>query len=291
MLRRKKTTAIQDNVASGTELATALARDKKFRRQLAAAIGHGESARRRAARRTGVVATAKRVALDEQLRADVREMADNLRRAWARVEKKRSHRLRNTLLVLVGGGAAAAVASRQDVRQKIAGAVPTSRFGTSTPRVIDESIEVNVPVSTAYNQWTQFEDFPLFMEGVDHVQQLDPTRVHWVATVGGRTAEWDAKILEQHPDTQISWLSEDGKQTRGTVTFEPLGDSRTLVRLSMSYRAEGIGEQLGSAAGLDSRRIRGDLDRFKELIESRGAETGAWRGEISAGTTESPTDA
>jgi uncharacterized membrane protein len=145
---------------------------------------------------------------------------------------------------------------------------------------------VNVPVATAYNQWTQFEDFPLFMDGVDHVQQLDDTRLHWVATVGGRTAEWDAKILEQHPDSQISWISEDGKQTRGTVTFEPLGDSRTLVRLSMSYRAEGVTERVGSAAGLDARRIRGDLERFKELIESRGAETGAWRGEISAGTTD-----
>jgi uncharacterized membrane protein len=124
------------------------------------------------------------------------------------------------------------------------------------------------------------------MDGVDHVQQLDDTRLHWVATVAGRTAEWDAKILEQHPDRQISWISEDGKKTRGNVTFEPVGDDRTLVRLSMSYMAEGPVEQLGSAAGLDSRRIRGDLERFKELVETRGSESGAWRGEISAGTTD-----
>jgi uncharacterized membrane protein len=150
------------------------------------------------------------------------------------------------------------------------------------PRTIDASIEVDVPVSTAYNQWTQFEDFPLFMQGVDHVQQLDDTRLHWVANVAGKKAEWDAKILEQHVDRQISWISEDGKKTRGTVSFEPR-DGKTLVRLSMSYQAQGPAEQLGSAAGLDVRRVQGDLQRFKELIESRGSESGGWRGEVSAG--------
>ena len=148
---------------------------------------------------------------------------------------------------------------------------------------VEESTEVNAPLTTVYNQWTQFEDFPLFMEGVDHVQQLDDTRLRWAATVAGRKAEWNAKILEQHPDRQISWISEDGKKTRGTVAFEPRGDAKTIVRLSMSYQAEGPAETLGSAAGLDSRRIRGDLERFKELIESRGEESGAWRGEIEAG--------
>jgi uncharacterized membrane protein len=124
------------------------------------------------------------------------------------------------------------------------------------------------------------------MDGVDDVKQLDDTRLHWVATIGGRTAEWDAKILEQHPDRQISWVSEDGKKTRGTVSFEPLADNRALIRLSMSYKAEGPVETLGSAAGLDRQRVRGDLQRFKELIESRGAESGAWRGEVEAGQTE-----
>jgi uncharacterized membrane protein len=173
---------------------------------------------------------------------------------------------------------AAAVPLRKKVRRG-GGAV----VGTTSARTIDESIEVNVPVSVAYNQWTQFEDFPLFMEGVEHVQQLDDSRLHWAATVAGRKAEWDAKILEQHPDRQISWISEDGKKTRGTVTFEPRGATQTLVRLSMSYQAEGPAEALGSAAGLDSRRVRGDLERFKELIETRGQESGAWRGEIEAG--------
>jgi uncharacterized membrane protein len=139
-------------------------------------------------------------------------------------------------------------------------------------------------VSTAYNQWTQFEEFPLFMLGVEHVEQRDDTRLHLVASVGGRTVEWDAKILEQHPERQISWISEDGKKTRGTVTFESLGEKRTLVRLSLGYQADGFVEAVGSAAGFDRRRIEGDLVRFKELIEGRGTETGAWREDISAGT-------
>ena len=286
MFRRSKTEAAKENVAGAADFAAQLARDRKFRRQLAGAIGHGERARRRASSRIGVIATGTRLARDEHLRREVQAMVENLREAWTRIEKKRSHRLRNTLLSLIGAGAAIAVATRREVRERLGSAIPTPRAGTTTPRTIEESIEVDVPLSVAYNQWTQFEDFPLFMEGVDHVQQLDDTRLHWVATVAGRTNEWDAKILEQHPDRQISWVSEDGKKTRGTVTFEPVGDARTLVRLSMSYQAEGIAEQAGSAAGLDARRVRGDLERFKELIESRGAESGAWRGEISAGTTD-----
>jgi uncharacterized membrane protein len=283
MLLRSKASELKANVSSGAELAAALAKDKKFRKQLLSAMSHTELARRRAASRVGLVAAGKRVAGDEDLRRELREAVDNLRSAWSRVEKKRSHRLRKNLLVLLGAGGVAAIALPQ-TRRWLSGRLPSGKpdFGT-TPRTVDEAIEIDVPVSTAYNQWTQFEDFPLFMEGIDHVQQLDDTRLHWVATVGGRTAEWDAKILEQHPDRQISWISEDGKKTRGTVTFEPLGDSRTRVQLSMSYQAEGSVEKVGSAAGLDARRIRGDLERFKELIESRGTETGAWRGKISAG--------
>ena len=155
--------------------------------------------------------------------------------------------------------------------------------GGTTSRVVESSIEVAVPVSVAYNQWTQFEGFPQFMDGVEEVRQLDDMRLHWVASVGGRRAEWDAKILEQHPDRQISWISEDGKKNRGTVTFESLGEDRTLVHLSLGYQAEGFVEAVGSAAGLERRRIEGDLARFKELIEGRGTPTGAWREDISAG--------
>jgi uncharacterized membrane protein len=283
MFGRTKTEKLKDQAGSASEFAATLAKDRKFRRELLEAVGHGVTARRRAARRMGYVALAGRLAADERLRREVRQMTKNLEKAWGRVEKKRSHKLRNTLIVVGAAGAAAAVAV--PVRKRLSRSSSNGGFGgaaTTTPRTVEESIDVGVPVSTAYNQWTQFEDFPLFMEGVDHVEQRDDTRLHWVATIAGKKNEWDAKILEQHPDRQISWISEDGKKTRGTVTFEPRGESATLVRVSMSYQADPL-EAVGSAAGLDQRRVRGDLERFKELIESRGAETGAWRGEISAG--------
>ena len=286
MFRRSKATVAKEKAASGTDLAVTLAQDKKFRQELMSAIGHGAGARRRVARQIGLMAVVSRLAADKELRRQLRQMTRNVQTAWTRVEKKRSHRLRNLLIVLGLGGVAASAAA-PPVRRSVSRRLSRLPFaGGSTPRTITESIEVAVPVTTAYNQWTQFEDFPLFMEGIDHVQQIDDTRLHWAATVAGRKAEWDAKILEQHPDRQISWVSEDGKKTRGTVTFEERGDSRTLITLSMSYQAEGVAEILGSAAGIDERRVRGDLERFKELIETRGVETGAWRGEVSAGTTE-----
>src|SRR6185503_10088085 len=229
------------------------------------------------------IADVTRLATDVKLKTELLKMTKNLDRAWSRVEKKQSHKLRNTIFVTVGVGGAIALA----IKSRSNGSLPRVPFaGGTSPRTIEESIEVNVPVSVSYNQWTQFEDFPLFMEGVEHVEQKDDTRLHWVAKVGGKTNEWDAKILEQHPDKQVSWISEDGKKTRGTVTFEPIGESRTRITLSMSYQAEGLTETLGSAVGLDQRRVKGDLERFKELIESRGAESGAWRGEVSAGTTK-----
>jgi uncharacterized membrane protein len=277
MFRRSRTTVLKDKAASGKDLALALAQDKKFRKQLLSAIGHGAVARRRVASGIGLVAAVSRLSADQKLRRELREMTENLQRAVTRAEQKRSHRLRNSLIIVGVGGAVVALPQSRRLFAKLVG-------HGSSPSTITESIEVGVPVSTAYNQWTQFEDFPLFMEGVDDVRQLDDTRLRWVATIAGRKAEWDARILEQHPDRHISWVSEDGKKTRGTVTFEPRGDSRTLIRLSMRYQAEGPLEAVGSTAGLDAWRVRGDLERFKELIEVRGAETGAWRGEVSAGT-------
>ena len=285
MLTRTKTQGLRERATSATELAASLAKDKKFRQELLSGISHGVIARRRAARRLGFIAAATRIAADLELRNELRRMSTNLERAWSRVEKKRSNNLRNVLIVAGLGAAAAAVSQRRRVLG-MAGGDSTTADGGSTTRTIDEAIEVNVPVSTAYNQWTQFEDFPLFMEGVDHVQQLDDTLLHWAATVAGKTNEWNAKILEQHPDRQISWISEDGKKTRGTVTFEPVAENKTRVGLSMSYQADPL-EAIGSAAGLDARRVRGDLERFKELIEGRGSETGAWRGEVSAGEKKS----
>jgi uncharacterized membrane protein len=284
MFRRTRTEAAKENAAAAAELAAQLAADRKFRKQLLAAAGHGVSARRRAGRQLGLTAAAMRLATDEELRGELRRMVGDLQAARARLERKRSHKLRNWLLVLAGSGAAAAAAAtwpapRRWMERVLGVASPDG------PRAIEATVEVEVPVSTAYNQWTQFEEFPQFMEGVESVTQLDDARLHWVATVAGRRAEWDARILEQHPDRQVSWISEDGRKTRGTVTFESLGENRTLVRLSMSYLAEGVRDAVGATVGVDQRQVQGDLTHFKERIEAQGRESGAWRGEISAAGT------
>jgi uncharacterized membrane protein len=145
---------------------------------------------------------------------------------------------------------------------------------------IDKTIEVDVPVSTAYNQWTQFEDFPQFMDNVESVQQLDDTQLHWVAEYGGKRHEWDAEITEQVPDRTIAWRSLGGITHNGTVTFEPLGPDQTRIKVEMEWEPEGVVEKAGAAVGLDERGVSEDLDRFKEFIEARGAETGAWRGRV-----------
>jgi uncharacterized membrane protein len=148
---------------------------------------------------------------------------------------------------------------------------------------VSESIELEVPVSTAYNQWTQFEEFPRFMEGVESVTQLDDSHLRWVAEVGGKRHEWTAEITHQEPDTKIAWRATDGKDNAGTVNFNPVVPDRTRIDVEMSWDTEGLVESLGSALGSDDRRVKGDLERFKELIESRGVESGAWRGEIHEG--------
>ena len=145
---------------------------------------------------------------------------------------------------------------------------------------IEESIEIDVPVSTAYNQWTQFESFPQFMDGVERVEQKTDTRLRWVAEVGGQTREWDAEITEQHPDHRVAWKALDEDGPNGAVTFHKVDDSRTKVMLQFDYEPEGMKESIGGLIGLDSHRVKGDLESFKEFIESRGAETGAWRGDI-----------
>ena len=145
---------------------------------------------------------------------------------------------------------------------------------------IEQSIDVNVPVSTAYNQWTQFEEFPRFMEGVEAVRQLDDQRLHWRATIGGKVEEWEAVITEQHPDERIAWKNTTGATNAGVVTFHRLADNKTRVMLQMEYEPQGVVENLGDMLGVVSRRVASDLKRFKEFIEARGHETGAWRGEV-----------
>ena len=145
---------------------------------------------------------------------------------------------------------------------------------------IEEHIDVEVPVSTAYNQWTQFEEFPEFMGGIESVQQIDDTHLLWTAEIGGQREEWRAEITEQHPDHRIAWRSTDGRPNAGVVTFHQLDEARTRVSLQMDWEPDGAVERAGAAVGADSARVRADLEKFKELIESRGAESGAWRGEV-----------
>ena len=154
---------------------------------------------------------------------------------------------------------------------------------------IEKTIEVNVPVSTAYNQWTQFEEFPQFMEGVKEVTQLDAKRLHWVAEIAGVEREWDAEIVDQVPDSQITWRATGGTRNDGVVTFRPAAADKTEIRLRLDIDPKGLLENVADKLGFISGRASGDLERFKEFIESRGAETGAWRGEVKPGEAY-PTD-
>jgi hypothetical protein len=148
---------------------------------------------------------------------------------------------------------------------------------------VDKSVEVDVPVSTAYNQWTQFEEFPRFMGGVHEVRQLDDRRLHWVAEIAGVKREWDAAILEQVPDQKVAWAATEGATNAGAVFFEPAGPERTVVRLHLEYEPEGLAEQVGDKLSIVEKRAEADLEKFKSYIESRGVETGGWRGSVNEG--------
>lgn len=145
---------------------------------------------------------------------------------------------------------------------------------------ITKSVDVDVPVRTAYNQWTQFEEFPRFMQGVEEIRQLGPTRTHWTTKVGGVEREFDAEITEQHPDERVAWKSVSGPDQAGVVTFHRLNDAQSRVTVQLEWTPEDATEKIGSALNADDRRVQGDLERFKEYIEARGTETGAWRGDV-----------
>ncbi|CEA07185.1 Polyketide cyclase / dehydrase and lipid transport [Arthrobacter saudimassiliensis] len=147
---------------------------------------------------------------------------------------------------------------------------------------VEESIDVAVPVTTAYNQWTQFESFPHFMGGVESVTQTADTMTHWKTKVGGVEREFDAEITEQHPDERVAWKSVDGKSHAGVVTFHRLSDTETRVTVQLDWDPETFAEKIGHLVGADDRQVKSDLARFKEFIESRGSETGAWRGNVDA---------
>lgn len=145
---------------------------------------------------------------------------------------------------------------------------------------ITETVDVDVPVSTAYNQWTQFESFPRFMESVEEIRQLDETHTHWVTKVGGVTREFDAKITEQHPDERVAWTSTDGPDHAGVITFHRLGEGKTRVTAQMDIDPEGFVENVADKLGVLDRRVKADMVRFKEFIEKHGQETGEWRGDV-----------
>ncbi|NIH88054.1 SRPBCC family protein [Amycolatopsis granulosa] len=146
---------------------------------------------------------------------------------------------------------------------------------------ITESVDVDVDVHTAYNQWTQFESFPEFMEGVEQIRQIDDTHTHWVTKIGGVTREFDATITEQHPDERVAWRADSGPSHAGVITFHRLGDNQTRVTAQMDIDPDGFVEKAADKLGILDRRVHGDMERFKAFIEKRGGqETGAWRGDV-----------
>jgi ribosome-associated toxin RatA of RatAB toxin-antitoxin module len=145
---------------------------------------------------------------------------------------------------------------------------------------VEHRILVNVPVSVAYNQWTQFEDFPHFMGGIKKVTQLSDDRLEWVAEIAGVRRKWEATILEQIPDRKVAWAATEGATNAGEVTFEDIGGGQTSVRLTLEYEPEGLVEEVGDKLNVVESRTKKDLERFKELVESEGYASGAWRGTI-----------
>jgi uncharacterized membrane protein len=145
---------------------------------------------------------------------------------------------------------------------------------------MEKSIIVDAPLREVYNQWTQFEEFPRFMEGVVEVRQIDDKRLYWRANIAGAEREWHAEIVDQTPDRRIAWKSLTGADNGGAVLFRPVSDGRTEITLRMQYSPEGVTENVGDALGFVGRRVQGDLERFSAFMEERGAATGAWRGEI-----------
>jgi uncharacterized membrane protein len=144
----------------------------------------------------------------------------------------------------------------------------------------EDTIDVNVPVRIAYDQWTQFETFPSFMEGVEQVIQRDDKTLDWTATIAGVKKQWTAEITDQTPDVRVAWKSTSGEDNAGAVLFQSLDEGTTRITLRIDADPDGPIETIGANLGFLERRVKGDLERFKEFIESRGASTGAWRGEI-----------
>ncbi len=189
---------------------------------------------------------------------------------------------RDTYLRLPAGGALAAGAALVAGGMLLAAPMRRGRHAyEGDAAALVQAIDVDVSLRTAYNQWTQFEEFPKFMDTVEAVRQVDDTHLHWRAVVGGKPKEWDAEITEQVPDQRIAWRSTGGVRNAGAVSFHKLADDKTRVMLQMDYEPETLAERVGDALGAVRRTARGNLRRFKRLVEARGVETGAWRGTVA----------
>jgi uncharacterized membrane protein len=267
--RRGRVEQAVETVQPYAQTAREVAGDEKARRRAAGALASLFLLRRRLLASMGLAGLAWRIANDAQLPEELNRLADDLVAVRGRAERARARRRRRMLAGLVGSGAAAGAAF----------AYARARG----PARVEEAIEVAVPVTTAYNQWTQFEEFPSFMEGIEEVRQLDETHLHWVASLGGRRRGWDAEISEQRPDERVVWHATSGKRNTGVVTFHRLADDRSKVMVQMEFEPEGLRETVGTIFGLDRRRIKADLERFSQLLERRGAESGAWRGTVERG--------
>jgi uncharacterized membrane protein len=238
--RKGVTDRISDAAGAVADYVDPLAKDAKMRRRLAAAIAAGDAARRRVRRQAGMQGMVRRLGDDAVLRAQLRELADQLRGVKKRQERARRQRMRNAALFAAGAGMVTVAVIRMRRRRDVW--APDS-WETPLQRAIDEEIEIEAPVSTTYSRWTELDELP---------------------RVAGSTS---ARIIEQEPDRRIEWESGDGKHAHGTVMFEQAAPNRTRVRLHMSYTPEGVSERVGSAVGLDARRVRTDLERFRELVE------------------------
>ncbi|NUO61177.1 MAG: SRPBCC family protein [Hamadaea sp.] len=150
-----------------------------------------------------------------------------------------------------------------------------------------ETVEVAVPIHTAYNQWTQFEQFPKFMKRVKEVRQINDTLTHWTVEINGVRREFDAQITEQQPDSRVAWMSTSGTRQGGTVTFQPIDSDHTRVTAQLDLEPEGFAENVADKTGMVGHHVKEDLENFKEFIEQRGSETGAWRGSVEGGRVES----
>jgi uncharacterized membrane protein len=254
-----------------SERAEGLIRDRDVRKR-AKRVASNAAALQHSVKKRGLRGTAENKRAADQLATIAREMREIVNRST----KQQKRRSRFWPIAILGGIAAAVAFAWRRFGDRAEPMI----HGLAGTGDVQQSVDVGVPVREAYNQWTQFEEFPRFMQGIDSVQQLDDTHLLWRATVAGQPREWRAEITEQLPDERVAWRALDGSGPDGVVTFHHLDDATCRVMVQMRYAPERLREKAGSAIGLDTMQVRGDLRRFKDLIEGRGVASGGWRGEV-----------